>query len=173
MSKSTPSLMALLGLVAFAGYQNRARIADMLADARQNRAGADGVSPEQGGFLAEIGQIFQPGPSGVGTAGTDFSSTGLSSTGLSAALRDLKDRFTATGQGEAAESWISTEANRPLNVEALEAALGPETLDDLARKTGISRAELLLRLNVALPEVVDSMTPEGRLPTDGGTQFNL
>jgi uncharacterized protein YidB (DUF937 family) len=168
MSKSTPSLMALLGLVAFAGYQNRARIADMLADARQNRAGADGTSPEQGGFLAEIGQIFQPGPSGVGTAGTGFSSTGLS-----AALRDLKDRFTATGQGEAAESWISTEANRPLNVEALEAALGPETLDDLARKTGISRAELLLRLNVALPEVVDSMTPEGRLPTDGGTQFNL
>lgn len=168
MSKSTPSLMALLGLVAFAGYQNRARIADMLADARQNRAGADGTSPEQGGFLAEIGQIFQPSPSGVGTAGTGFSSTGLS-----AALRDLKDRFTATGQGEAAESWISTEANRPLNVEALEAALGPETLDDLARKTGISRAELLLRLNVALPEVVDSMTPEGRLPTDGGTQFNL
>jgi uncharacterized protein YidB (DUF937 family) len=168
MSKSTPSLMALLGLVAFAGYQNRARIADMLADARQNRAGADGTSPEQGGFLAEIGQIFQPGPSGMGTAGTGFSSTGLS-----AALRDLKDRFTATGQGEAAESWISTEANRPLNVEALEAALGPETLDDLARKTGISRAELLLRLNVALPEVVDSMTPEGRLPTDGGTQFNL
>ncbi|WRH64509.1 MAG: YidB family protein [Fuscovulum sp.] len=168
MSKSTPSLMALLGLVAFAGYQNRARIADMLADARQNRAGADGTTPEQGGFLAEIGQIFQPGPSGVATAGTGFSSTGLSS-----ALRDLKDRFTATGQGEAAESWISTEANRPLNVEALEAALGPETLDDLARKTGISRAELLLRLNVALPEVVDSMTPEGRLPTDGGTQFNL
>jgi uncharacterized protein YidB (DUF937 family) len=168
MSKSTPSLMALLGLVAFAGYQNRARSADMLADARQNRAGADGTSPEQGGFLAEIGQIFQPGPSGMGTAGTGFSSTGLS-----AALRDLKDRFTATGQGEAAESWISTEANRPLNVEALEAALGPETLDDLARKTGISRAELLLRLNVALPEVVDSMTPEGRLPTDGGTQFNL
>jgi uncharacterized protein YidB (DUF937 family) len=168
MSKSTPSLMALLGLVAFAGYQNRARIADMLADARQNRAGADGTSPEQGGFLAEIGQIFQPGPSGVGTAGSGFSSTGLS-----AALRDLKDRFTATGQGEAAESWISTEANRPLNVEALEAALGPETLDDLARKTGISRAELLLRLNVALPEVVDSMTPEGRLPADGGTQFNL
>ena len=168
MSKSTPSLMALLGLVAFAGYQNRARIADMLADARQNRAGADGNPPEQGGFLAEIGQIFQPGPSGMGTAGTGFSSTGLS-----AALRDLKDRFTATGQGEAAESWISTEANRPLNVEALEAALGPETLDDLARKTGISRAELLLRLNVALPEVVDSMTPEGRLPTDGGTQFNL
>ncbi len=168
MSKSTPSLMALLGLVAFAGYQNRARIADMLADARQNRAGADGNPPEQGGFLAEIGQIIQPGPSGVGTAGTGFSSAGLS-----AALRDLKDRFTATGQGEAAESWISTEANRPLNVEALEAALGPETLDDLARKTGISRAELLLRLNVALPEVVDSMTPEGRLPTDGGTQFNL
>jgi uncharacterized protein YidB (DUF937 family) len=169
MSKSTPSLMALLGLVAFAGYQNRARISDMLADARQNRpAGADGASPEQGGFLSEIGQIFQPGASGMGTSGMSTSGSGLAT-----ALRDLKDRFVSTGQGEAAESWISTEANRPLNVEALEAALGPETLDELAHKTGISRAELLLRLNVALPEVVDSMTPEGRLPADGGTQFNL
>lgn len=169
MSKSTPSLMALLGLVAFAGYQNRGRISDMLADARQNRlAGADGASPEQGGFLSEIGQIFQPGASGMGTSGM-----GASGSGLATALRDLKDRFTSTGQGEAADSWISTEANRPLNVEALEAALGNETLDELAHKTGIPRAELLLRLNVALPEVVDSMTPEGRLPADGGTQFNL
>jgi uncharacterized protein YidB (DUF937 family) len=169
MSKSTPSLMALLGLVAFAGYQNRARISDMLADARQNRvAGADGAASEQGGFLSEIGRIFQPNAPGMGT-----SDTGLSSTGLSTALRDLKERFTATGQGAAAESWISTEANRPLDVEALEAALGPETLDELARKTGISRAELLLRLNVALPEVVDRMTPDGRLPANGGAQFTL
>jgi uncharacterized protein YidB (DUF937 family) len=174
MSKSTPSLMALLGLVAFAGYQNRGRISDMLADARQNRpAGADGASPEQGGFLSEIGQIFQPGASGTGTSGMGTSGMGASGSGLATALRDLKDRFTSTGQGEAADSWISTEANRPLNVEALEAALGNETLDELAHKTGIPRAELLLRLNVALPEVVDSMTPEGRLPADGGTQFNL
>jgi len=104
MSKSTPSLMALLGLVAFAGDQNRARISDMLADARQNSvAGADGAASGQGGFLSEIGRIFQPNVSGMGT-----SDTGLSSTGLPTALRDLKERFTATGQGAAAESWIST-----------------------------------------------------------------
>lgn len=159
MSKSTPSLMALLGLVAFAGYQNRARISDMLADARQNRTGGtDGANPEPGGFLSEIGQVLQ---------------SGLSGSGLPTALRDLRERFTETGQGEAAESWISTEANRPLDVAALEAALGSETLDDLARKTGISRAELLLRLNVALPEVVDRLTPNGRLPAETDLQSGL
>jgi uncharacterized protein YidB (DUF937 family) len=144
--------MALLGLVAFAGYQNRNRIADMLADARQSRVGSDGADlPAGGGFLAEIGQVFQ---------------SGLSNTGVSSALRDLQERFSSAGQGAAADSWISMEANRPLDVTEMEAALGTETLDELAQKTGLSRAELLLRLNAALPEVVDRLTPDGRLTAD-------
>ena len=55
----------------------------------------------------------------------------------------------------------------PLGVDALEAALGNETLAELAHKTGLPRAELLLRLNVALPDVVNRFTPNGRLPTEG------
>ena len=152
MSKSTPSLLALLGLVAVAGYQNRSRISDMLSDARQNAA-ASGTNPASagGGFAAEIGQFFQ----------------GRS---ISTALGDLVDRFRAAGQGDAADSWVSDKANMPLGVDALEAALGHETLADLAQKTGLSRAELLLRLNVALPYAVNRFTPNGRLPTEGEAQ---
>lgn len=154
MSKSTPSLLALLGLVAFAGYQNRDRISDMLTDARQSTRD-DGTTPQRGNFLADIGQTLQ---------------SGLASSGLSTALGDLVARFKASGRGAAAESWVSTETNRPVNVDELEAALGPETLDELSDKTGLSRAELLLRLNVALPEVVNRLTPMGRLPNDDEAQ---
>jgi uncharacterized protein YidB (DUF937 family) len=152
MSKSTPSLLALLGLVAVAGYQNRDRISEMLSDARQKSAspGTD-PAPAGGGFVAEIGQFFQ----------------GRS---VSTALGDLVDRFKAAGQGDAADSWVSDKANTPLGVDALEAALGVETLTELAQKTGLSQAEILLRLNVALPDVVNRFTPDGRLPTESEVQ---
>lgn len=150
MSRSTPSLLALLGLVAVAGYQNRGRIGEMLSDAQQ-RPGPPGSAPGQGdgGFLSDLGQVFQ-------------GSTGGAS--ISTALTDLVNRFRDTGRSDAADSWVSDRANMPLDVRDLEATLGPDTLDELTRKTGLTRAELLLRLNVALPEVVNRLTPNGRLP---------
>jgi len=141
--------MALLGLVAFAGYQNRARIGDMLTDARQS-ARKSGTGPEKDNFLADIGQQLQAIWSGSGLAG---------------AIGELVARFKDAGRGDAADSWVSTEANHPVNVSEMEAALGQETLDELALKTGLSKAELLLRLNAALPDVVNNMTPNGQLPT--------
>jgi len=157
-NKSTPSLLALLGLVAFAGYQNRTRIGEMLDDARQSThpAGNDtGMGADRGGFLAEIGQTLQ---------GRFAGST------ISTALGDLVARFRAAGQGAVADSWVSAETNHPVNVDELEAAIGPETLADLAHKTGLSQQEVLLRLNAALPEVVDRLTPNGRLPNDDDAQ---
>ena len=124
----------------------------MLSDARQkSTAFGTPQAPAGSGFIAEIGQFFQ----------------GRS---VSTALGDLVDRFKATGQGNAADSWVSDKANMPLGVDALEAALGQETLAELAQKTGLSQAEVLLRLNVALPDVVNRFTPNGRLPTEGEVQ---
>lgn len=156
MSRSTPSLLALLGLVAVAGYQNRGRISEMLADARQDSpdlgAGRRTGDPGSGeGFLGEVGRLF-----GGGSAGGT----------LSSGLGELVSRFREAGRAPAAESWVSDKPNMPIDVSELEAALGPDTLVDLGQRTGLSRAELLLRLNAALPEVVNRFTPEGRLPTD-------
>lgn len=157
MSRSTPSLLALLGLVAVAGYQNRGRISEMLADARQQspeptRDGQrTGESQERRGFLSEIGGLF-----GAGTAGGT----------LSSGLGDLVARFKDAGRAAPADSWVSARENMPIDIAELEAAIGPEMLDELGRKTGLSRPELLLRLNAALPEVVNRFTPDGRLPTE-------
>lgn len=156
MSKSTPSLLALLGLVAVAGYQNRSKISDMLTDARNEIPNTgQGQAAEGGGLLANIGHMFQ-------------SATGGST--LSGGLRDLMDRFKAAGQPAHAESWIADGPNMPMDVDDLERTLGDETLDDLSQKTGLPRAQLLLRLNAALPDVVNRLTPNGRIPTDAEAQ---
>jgi uncharacterized protein YidB (DUF937 family) len=37
-------------------------------------------------------------------------------------------------------------------------------IDMLVKQTGLSREELLSRLSKVLPEAVDKLTPDGRLP---------
>ena len=47
MAKGMPSLLALLGLVAVAGYQNRDKLRDMIGDAQPGGSDAQITSPEQ------------------------------------------------------------------------------------------------------------------------------
>ena len=53
MSRGLPSMTALLGLLAIAGYQNRDKIAEMLGGA-QDKPGASGQGG-LGGFLGQLG----------------------------------------------------------------------------------------------------------------------
>ena len=162
MSKSTPSLLALLGLVAIAGYQNRSRISNMLKVAREKTL-APGSTPAhiEDNCNSDIGRFFQTSP----YADTRLGNNSVGHT-ISNAVNNLVIRFRESGRGATADSWVSEKANTPIDVDDLEAALGNETLSELGHKTGLSRAELLLRLNVALPEFVNNFTPNGRLPTE-------
>ena len=157
MAKGMPSLLALLGLVAVAGYQNRDRLRDMIGDAQNGGSRRTDQSGEagSGGFLGEIGQMFGSGDSGRN---------------LSEGLGSLVDRFRNAGQGAKADSWVSTEANRELRPEELEKAIGDDTIAELSRKTGLSRAELVKRLTAAVPETVNRLTPDGRLPSETEAQ---
>ncbi len=53
------------------------------------------------------------------------------------------------------------QADRP---QDLEKVLTPEQIDFLTQKTGMSRSELLNGLSEQLPQVVDRLTPQGRIP---------
>ena len=53
MSRGLPSMTALLGLLAIAGYQNRDKIAEMLGGVGQRTPGAAG----QGGIGGLLGQL--------------------------------------------------------------------------------------------------------------------
>ena len=150
MSRGFPSMTALLGLLAIAGYQNRDKIADMLGGLGQSKPGAAG----QGGIGGLLGQLS--------------SSLGGASAGgvLSGGLSELIERFKQSGQAETAESWVKTGPNKPCTPSQLEQAIGPEVFDTLEKQTGLSREELLARLSRDLPDAVDKYTPQGRVPTE-------
>jgi uncharacterized protein YidB (DUF937 family) len=152
MSRGFPSMTALLGLLAVAGYQNRDKIAEMLRGA-SSAPGTSGQA-QQGGLGGLLGSL---GSGGVG---------GLLGGGLS----ELVDRFKQAGQGEVADSWISKEPNQPIAPHQLEQAIPPHVLTTLSEQTGLSREELLSRLSRNLPEAVDRYTPDGRLPA--ATEFS-
>lgn len=154
MSRGMPSMVALLGLLAVAGYKNRDKITEALGGLKQGPGGAPGQTNQpgrQGGLLGNLGGLL-----GGASAGSV----------LSGGLRDLVERFKQNGQGQAADSWVKPGPNQPLGPEQLEQAIGPEVLNTLSQQTGLSREELLSRLTRELPEAVDKFTPDGRLPTE-------
>ena len=151
MSRGMPSMTALLGLLAVAGYQNRHKIAEMLGGLNQQPGGTASHNDPMGGMLGKLGGML-----GGASAG------GL----LSGGLRDLIERFKQNGQGNAADSWVSTGPNQPLQPDQLERAIGPDVMNTLSQQTGLSREELLSRLTRELPTAVDKFTPDGRLPTE-------
>ena len=81
-------------------------------------------------------------------------------------LGGLVERFQQGGLGEIIKSWIGTGSNKPVSPNQLFHALGPETVDSLSRETGLPRDDLLSHLSGILPELIDKLTPNGRLPSD-------
>jgi uncharacterized protein YidB (DUF937 family) len=74
----------------------------------------------------------------------------------------LVQRFEQAGLGNVAQSWIGNGANQPVNAEQVGRALGPETVQNIARETGLSPDSLLGRLAELLPGVIDKLTPNGQ-----------
>lgn len=148
MSRGFPSMTALLGLLAVAGFQNRDKIAEMLRGSGSNASGAPGQDQAQGGLGGLLGNLGGGGMGGL----------------LGGGLGELVESFKQNGQGDVAESWVGTGPNRQIAPDQLEQAIGPDVLAALTQRTGLSREELLSRLSTTLPEAVDKYTPDGRLP---------
>ena len=154
MSRGMPSMVALLGLLAVAGYQNRGKIAELLGGLKQDQSGASGQNEQAGrggGVLGNLGGLL----GGASAGGV-----------LSGGIRDLVERFKQSGQGQAADSWVKPGVNQQLAPNELEQAIGPDVLNTLSQQTGLTREELLARLSREIPSAVDKFTPEGRLPTE-------
>jgi len=83
---------------------------------------------------------------------------------LSGGLGDLLKTFQQNGHGDKAESWVRPGPNADIDHGELEQAIGPEILDELATKIGLSREDILGRLRQDLPRAVDDLTPNGTLP---------
>ena len=163
MSRGLPSMTALLGLLAVAGFQNRDKLAEMLGGSgsstprvpgqghgqQSQGRGPQAQVPQQGGLGGLLGGL---GGGGLG---------GLLGGGLS----ELVDSFKQKGHGEVADSWVRSGPNQQIAPHQLEQAIDPDVLAHLTQQTGLSREELLSRLARELPDAVDKYTPDGRLPS--------
>jgi uncharacterized protein YidB (DUF937 family) len=91
---------------------------------------------------------------------------GAAGTVLSGGLNDLLKQFQDAGHGETANSWVSPGENKQISSNDLANALGADQINALTQQTGLSREELLEGLSQQLPDVINQLTPHGRLPTE-------
>lgn len=152
MSRGMPSMTALLGLLAIAGYQNRDKLADMFRNATSGQP-AGGAKDSLSGMLGDLGGLVRGG--GVGSL-------------LNGGIGELLEHFRQNGQGDAAQSWISQGPNREIAPPELRQAIGPDVFQKLEQQTGLSQQEILDRLSRELPTAVDKYTPDGRFPAPAG-----
>lgn len=143
MAKGYPSMLALLGLIAVAGYHNRDKLASMVGKLGHDPRTSQGSQPGMDTTRGPLG--------GVG----DFLTNGLS---------ELVDRFKQNGRGDVAQSWVNHGPNQDIAPHDLKSAIGPDVLASLSQRTGLTEDELLTRLSQQLPSAIDRYTPEGRLP---------
>ena len=177
----SPITMALLGLLAYKaakhfGNQPAAQPPAPGGQARPMPGPSTGTmqagSPSGGGLADILGGLFggapsgsRPGtpmPGGLGSLLGGAAAGSVLTSGLGGLLNDLKN----SGQGRVAQSWVDRGPNQEIAPSDLQKALGSDELDALARQTGMSHDELLEGLSQNLPELVDQLTPDGRLPTE-------
>lgn len=160
MSNRTPSLLALLGLAAVAGYQNRDKLKGFVDTALNSAPRPNGLGQQQSEYSA-----VEPA-----SAPALFDNDLVGS--LRSGLSDLVARFTQSGDDKTAQSWVGTGQNVAVTPEQLRSVLGAQTVADLTAKTGLTEVNLLSRLSQVLPELVDKMTPDGTIsvpePRAGG-----
>ena len=154
MSRGMPSMTALLGMLALAGYQNRDKLMEMFNNA--TGASSKGASKTGGGEAQPQGDLSNIFGGMLGAGGVG----GL----LGGGLNELFDQFKKNGQGEAADSWVGPGPNKEIAPPQLKQAIGQDVLATLVKQTGLSQEELLARLSRELPTAVDNYTPDGRLP---------
>lgn len=151
MSRGMPSMTALLGLLAIAGYQNRDKLAELLKGAGAGSPQAAGSGGSLGGLLGNVTNML----GGAGAGGL-----------LNGGLRELMDKFNQNGHGDVAQSWVSPGPNKEIAPPQLKQAIGPDVLAKLEQQTGLPQEEILARLSRELPAAVDKYTPDGRLPAE-------
>jgi uncharacterized protein YidB (DUF937 family) len=156
-----PVTMAILGLLAykamkgFGGEQSRAPQPADGPPARPADSDINVASPEATG--GGLGGLLKGGLGGLLTGGA-------AGRILGGGLNDLVKQLQQSGLHEEANSWIGTGPNKTIAPNDLGKALGDDQINAMMEHSGLSRDELLEGLSRHLPQLVDQLTPEGKVP---------
>jgi uncharacterized protein YidB (DUF937 family) len=89
---------------------------------------------------------------------------GLGGGSVLGGLGGLLEMFRQNGRSDAVDSWIGTGPNQQISPDEMREALGPDTIEELSQTTGQPSMDVLRELSDSLPQHVDALTPDGRLP---------
>jgi len=76
-------------------------------------------------------------------------------------VQGIISQLQSQGLGNTVKSWVGTGANEPITGEQLHAALGSDTMTQLASKLGMKPEDLSAKLAQVLPGAIDKLTPGG------------
>lgn len=79
-------------------------------------------------------------------------------------LQGVVGEFERNGLGETVRSWVGSGPNQTISPDEVHRALGPDLLQQLSEKSGLSVQDLAQRLSQVLPQAVDKLTPNGAIP---------
>jgi uncharacterized protein YidB (DUF937 family) len=169
----SPITMAILALLAYKAYGkiagNKQPQTAPAGRVRVNEAGG-GLGGLLGGLLGgrNAGGMPAGRGDGGGLGGMLGGLLGGAAAGgiLNGGLKDLLNSFEQNGQGDVAGSWVGKGPNQQISPIDLNKVLGDDTVNSLAEQAGLSKIELLNGMSQELPQFVDQLTPDGRLPTD-------
>lgn len=82
-------------------------------------------------------------------------------------LPGLAQSFEQNGLGHLISSWISTGENLPISADQIKSVLGNEHVDAFAAQAGISPDVASSHLAELLPNVINKLSPDGKLPESG------
>jgi uncharacterized protein YidB (DUF937 family) len=151
----SPMTMAILALLAYKAVKHISGGASATPSAPAPSPAPGGL----GGSLGGLGDVLKGGLGGI-LAG------GAAGSVISGGLGDLLKQLQQNGHGETANSWVSPGPNKQIAPGDLANALGADQINSLMSQSGLSREELLNGLSQHLPDVVNHLTPDGRLPTE-------
>lgn len=115
-------------------------------------------------MIGDIAKFAGDNPE-VAKAAMSFFSSGDGSSG---GLGNIVGALQSGGLGDTVSSWLGSGDNIAVAPKDLQAALGDDAISQFAEKAGVSGGEASALLAGILPQVVDKLSPDGKLPDKGG-----
>jgi uncharacterized protein YidB (DUF937 family) len=78
-------------------------------------------------------------------------------------LKGLVENFSQKGLGDLVSSWVGTGENKSISGNQIMEVLGQDTLENIAKKVGISQDSASSGVAQLLPQIIDKLTPEGKV----------
>ena len=122
--------------------------------------GNTGTSSPMASILS--GLLGGQGGNTAGMGGAGMGGTGMG--GMAGGLGGLVSQFENAGLGHIAQSWIGNGSNQQVSPQQLSNVFGQDQVQGMAQQAGMEPGDFLSQLSQHLPNAVNGMTPNGRLP---------